>query len=748
MTTQTVDELLDTMTLEEKIAQLVSVKPYMVVDENNRFSPEKAAEVLKFGIGQISALSGTLAITPEQSAELANTIQTYLKEHTRLSIPAMIHEECLSGFCAREATIFPQAIGLGSTWDPNLIQEMTTHIRAQMRAVGAHHALAPVLDVIRDPRWGRCEETMGEDPYLIAEMGCAYVRGLQGDDLKESIAATAKHFAAHALSEGGRNCAPVHLGMRELRDIYLYPFEKVVQQAKIETVMNAYHDIDGVPCAASRELLTGILRDEWGFAGPVVSDYFAVEQLISKHHVAADKKEAACQALEAGIDIELPFGDCYPELIAALREGRIDQATLDQAVRRIIQFKQDVGLFEHCLVAVDQVSAHFHRPQDHELSRRVAQKTLVLLKNDNNLLPLKKNLKTIAVIGPNADSCRNMLGDYHYNVTYSAQEKLTEMSDNVDDLEAYGGVRITSVLAGIRAAVSAGTEVRYARGCDLTGASTAGFAEAVETARAADVAVVVVGDQAGMFINGISGENIDRVDATLLGVQNELVKQIVATGTPVVLVLLNGRPLILQDALEAGAILEAWHPGEAGGQAVADVLFGDATPGGKLPVTLLRSIGQTPLTYNLKAISQKDYLEGPLQPTFPFGHGLSYTQFAYSNLVITPERVTDETALTIRFDICNSGEREGEEVVQMYVHDVVASLVRPIKALKGFRRIKLAPGETQTVSFTLGLDELAFYNAALQRVVEPGDFEIFIGSSSADIRLQGTFAVAYPWSLR
>lgn len=741
MITENMETLLEKMTLDEKIAQLVSVKPWMLVDEQNEFSVEKSAALLRHGMGQLSAVSGTLAVTPEQSAALTNRIQIYLRNQTRLGIPAIVHEECLSGFCTKGATIFPQAIGLASTWEPELLKTMTGVIREQMRAVGAHHALAPVLDVIRDPRWGRCEETLGEDPYLVASMGIAYIQGLQGDDLKSGIAATAKHFAAHALSEGGRNCAPVHLGPRELRDIYLYPFEAAVKAAGIRTVMNAYNDIDGVPCAASRDLLTGILREEWGFDGVVVSDYFAVERLISQHHTAADKKEAACQALEAGIDIELPFADCYSELAEAIRERKITQDTLDQAVLRVLRLKQELGLFERCEVAADQVSAVFARPASRELSRRIAQKTMVLLKNEGRLLPLKKDLKSIAVIGPNAASPRSMLGDYNYSVTFSAAGKL-QLADTSASLEAFGGVRITSILDGIKNTVSAATDVRYERGVDLESGPTEGIDDAVAAARQAEVAVVVVGDQAGMFIDGTSGENIDRTDAALTGAQVELVQRVVATGTPVVVVMVNGRPLIIPEiARAAQAVLEAWHPGEEGGQAAADVLFGDVNPGGKLPVSLLSAVGQTPLTYNLKPISLKAYLEGDLKPTYAFGHGLSYTRFGYRDLEITPATSDDNSPITIRFAIENTGDRTGEEVAQLYVHDVVASLTRPVKELKGFRRLTLAPGETKLVTFSLPLEELAFYDQSLRRVVEPGLFEVMVGSASDDIRLQSQFEI-------
>ncbi len=688
----TIESLVETMTLEEKIAQLVSASPRDLVDEEIRFSVVKAAKLLKDGIGHISAISGTLNISPEQAIAITNAIQNYLIEHTRLKIPAIVHEECLSGFCAKYATIFPQAIGQASTWEPDLIRQMTDVIRLQMRAVGVHQALAPVLDVIRDLRWGRCEETFGEDAYLVATMGAAYIEGLQGDDLAQGIAATAKHFAAHALSEGGRNCAPVHLGMRELRDIFLYPFEVAVKQSGIKSVMNAYHDIDGVPCASSRALLTGILRDEWGFQGPVVSDYFAIERLISHHHTADNKLEAACQALEAGIDVELPEAYCYTELFEAVQAGKVELATLNQAVLRVLKLKQEMGLFENALVSGDEVIGLYDRPAYRELSYRIAQKSMVLLKNDGGLLPFKKDLKSIAVIGPNAASCVNMLGDYSYNVTYSVIENIV-LDDRVEKIAEYGGVRITTVLEGIQNVASQNTEIHYAYGCDLNSDSTDGLQEAVELARGAEVAVVVVGDQTGMASYATTGEDVDRVDATLTGIQDELVRQIVETGTPVVVVLLNGRPVILENVLRAGAILEAWRPGEAGGQAIADVLFGDVNPGGKLPLSMPGVLGQTPLTYNLKPVSYKNYIDAEMKAVFPFGHGLGYTSFAYSDLQVLPGVVTNEDSISIRCEIKNCGDCTGEEVVQLYLHDVKASITRPVKELKGFFRVFLKPGE-------------------------------------------------------
>jgi len=722
-----VDRLLAQMTLEEKVAQLgsVSVRDLM---EGGKFSPAKAEQLLRNGVGQITRPAGWSDLPPKDVAVLVNDIQRFLVENTRLQIPSIVHEECLTGLMARGGTTFPQAIGLASTWEPELIERMTSVICKEMRAVGAHQGLAPVLDVLRDPRWGRTEETYGEDPYLVARMGVAYIRGLQGDDLRQGILATAKHFAAHGFPEGGRNCAPVHVGPRELREVFLFPFEAAVRVARVQSVMNAYHDLDGIPCAASRELLTNILRGEWGFDGIVVSDYGAVNMLRTVHHIAADELEAACLALEAGIDIELPATHCYAHLVEAVRRGRISEAVIDQAVRRVLLVKERLGLFDNPFVDPDAAAHIVHAPEHRALSLEIARKSIVLLKNEDNLLPLRKDLSSIAVIGPNADAPLHMLGDY----TYAAHMNLSEPD-----------VPIVTVLAGIQAKVSSNTRVLYAKGCEVIGGTDEGIGEAVEIAKQAEVTVLVVGDRPGLFRNdATSGEGCDRSDLRLPGWQEQLVRAVLETGKPVILVLLNGRPAALGDWVDRiPAIVEAWLPGEGGGTAVADVLFGEVNPGGKLPVTVPQTVGQIPVHYNRAPISNRDYVDAPVKPLFPFGHGLSYTRFEYSDLTIEPTQVPAAGIVRIGVVVKNVGDREGDEVVQLYVHDPVASRVRPMKELKGFKRLTLRPGEAKRVTFLLSTDQLAFYDHAMRLIVEPGTIEVMVGSSSEDIRLMGSFEI-------
>ena len=732
-----VSDLLSRMTLEEKLAQLGGVWVFELLD-GMTFSEEKAEPLLTNGIGQITRLGGATSLDPVASAQLANRIQAFLVERTRLGIPAMVHEECCSGYMARGATCFPQIIGLASTWEPELAEQMTSVIRTQMRAAGGHQGLAPVLDVARDPRWGRVEETFGEDPYLVSRMGVAYVKGLQGEDLRRGVIATGKHFVGYSVSEGGMNCAPVHLGARELREVFLAPFEAAIQQAHLASIMNAYHELDGVPCGGSKELLTEVLRNQLGFDGIVVSDYFAVRQLFDLHRVARDQGAAAAMALEAGIDVELPNIECYGQpLLEAVQSGAASESLVDQAVSRVLRIKFLLGLFEAPYVDVATVAGAFDTAEQRTLAREIARQSIVLLKNEGGLLPLKKDVPSVAVIGPNGDSVRNLLGDY----VYPAHVELM-MGANP---ELY--VPMVSVLAGIRRAVSPQTQVTYAQGCDVTEESKAGFAEAVEIARRAEVAVVVVGDKSGLTPNCTSGEARDRAGLGLPGVQEELVRAIYATGTPVIVVLINGRPLsITWIAEHVPAIVEAWLPGEEGGAAVADVLFGDANPGGKLPITFPRSVGQVPIYYSHRPSGGRsswygDYVELSVSPLFPFGHGLSYTRFEFENLRIQPRQAAAEGKVEISVDVQNAGERSGDEVVQLYVHDLSSNVTRPVKELKGFQRVTLAAGEKKTVTFALAVSQLGFYDRDERLVVEPGTIEVMVGSSSDDVRLTGEFEV-------
>lgn len=740
-----VADLLARMTVTEKIAQLGAIWLNDVLD-GRVFDATKAQAVLERGVGQIVRPAGGHSLRPVEVAQNLVRVQNFLLNETRLGIPGMVHEECCSGVMGRGADVFPQSIGLASTWDPDLAEAETAIIRAQMRAVGIHHGLAPVLDITRDPRWGRVEETFGEDPYLVARMGVAYVRGLQGPNRQEGLAATGKHFAAHGMPEGGLNWAPVHVGPRELREVFLFPFEAAVKEAGLATMMNAYHELDGVPCGASHELLTEILRGEWGFDGVVVSDYDTLPRLVNYHFAAADKSEAAVMALEAGLDVELSRTDIYGEpLLAALAAGKINSAVVDEAVRRVLTLKFRLGLFERPFADPESAQHAYGRPEHRAVARRVAQKSIVLLKNDGPVLPLNPNLGSIAVIGPNADRIRHMVGDYAYASMADIMDGGEQPSDKTQFPEKLPPM--LSMVEAIREQVAATTTVRYTPGCDYRAESRAGFAEAVALAQTSEVVVLVMGGRSGQSEQCTNGECRDRDSLGLPGVQEALVQAVLETGTPTVLVLMDGRPVAIPALAEQiPAIVEAWLPGEEGGPAVAEVLFGRVNPGGKLPITFPRSVGQVPIFYRRKPSAGRsypydDYVEQSAKPLFSFGHGLSYTQFEYSDLRVTPAQAQPEGEVTLGFTVKNIGQRAGDEVVQLYVQDVVGSVTRPVKELKGFRRLTLAAGQAARVTLTLSVAQLAFYDRAMRYIVEPGQIEVFVGSSSDDIRLTGQFEI-------
>ena len=746
-----VKDLLSRMTLEEKIYQLGAVWGNEVI-ESGKFSREKAERLIKNGIGQISRPSASTGLPPREVAALVNEIQRFLVENTRLGIPAMMHEECLNGFMAKGATIFPQNIGLASSWEPGLIGKITEVIRMQMRAAGVHQGLAPVLDVARDPRWGRVEETFGEDPYLVARMGVSYVKGLRGEDIRQGVVATLKHFAGYGLSEGGLNWAPSHIPPRMLREVFLYPFKEAIKEGGALSVMNAYQEIDGIPCGASEELLRDILRKEWGFQGIVVSDYYAILMLQAYHRIAADRSDAAKLAIMAGIDVELPRYDCYADpLKEQVENGAVSKELIDRAVSRILGLKMMLGLFENPYVEAEGTAKVFDAPDHRKLALEAARKSMVLLKNEDNILPLTKSIETIAVIGPNADSRRNLLGDY----TYPAHTRILEIMRSESDSPPQAtdvpadqiGVPVVSILEGIRAKVSVNTKVLYAEGCEVNSASKDGFDEAIKSAQAADVAVVVVGGKSGLTLDCTCGEMRDRAELGLPGVQEDLVKAVYETGTPTVVILINGRPFTLAWIAEKiPAIIEAWLPGEEGGNAVADVLFGDYNPGGKLPLSFPEKIGQIPVYYGHKPSGARsqlwgNYVDASTTPIFEFGYGLSYTTFKFSRLRIEPNQVPLGGKVWIKVDIENTGTRAGEEVVQLYINDLVASITRPVKQLKGFQRIALKPAETKTVEFELSTELLDFYDKDMKLVVEPGVFKVMVGRSSRDIVLDGEFEI-------
>lgn len=752
--TDRADDLIGRMTLEEKAAQLGSYWIYQLCDKKG-FSEAVADGLMNHGLGQVTRIGGASTMTPVECAHTANQVQKYLIEKTRMGIPAIIHEEACSGLLARGSTVFPQTLGVSCTWNPELAEEMGCVIREQMRAAGMHQALAPLMDVTRDPRWGRVEETYGEDPYLVSRMSTAFVKGLQGDDLTKGVIATGKHFVGYGLSEGGMNWAPAHIPAREMREVFLAPFEAAVKEAGLASIMPGYHELDGILCHANRELLQDILREEWGFDGIVVSDYFAIAQLYNYHNITGNRAESVKLALEAGLDMELPHTDCCGNvLVEGVKNGQIDVNIIDRAVLRVLTMKLRLGLFENPYVDESQTQSRFDTPAHRETARRIARESLVLLKNESNLLPLRKDLKSIAVIGPNADNIRNMLGDYTYPAHIESLIEVKETENTLDqpvpenvDTDTIHMPEMISFLSAIKEKVSAGTEVNYAKGCEVLSDYREGFAEAMEAARKSEVALIFVGDKSGLFADCSTGETRDRAVLTLPGEQEALVRAVAGTGTPVVLVLVNGRPFSLEWEQEnIPAILEAWLPGAQGATAVADVLFGDYSPGGKLTISFPRTVGQIPVYYNHKISGGRshwkgDYVETSTKPLYPFGYGLSYTEFRYNDFSINKTECDIDEYVEIGVTITNAGKMKGDEIVQLYVNDAQASVTRPVLELKGFKRVALEAGQSRRVTFTLSPKQLGFYDIGMNFVVEPGDIHVLIGRSSNRIEAEGSFRI-------
>ena len=739
------------MTLDEKAAQMVCVwneKAAKLVDAAGAFEPAKAARAFAAGhglgqVGRPSDAGGGLG--PRATAELSNAIQRFFVEKSRLGIPVIFHEECLHGQAARDATSFCQPIGLAATFDPELVESLYTMTALEARLRGAHQALTPVVDVARDPRWGRVEETFGEDPHLVSRMGVAAVRGFQGDATfkgKTRVIATLKHFAAHGAPESGLNCAPAEVSPHTLRDVILVPFRAAITEGGALSVMPSYNEVDGVPSHANVWLLRDVLRREWGFKGFAVSDYYAVWEMADRpdthgHHVARDKKEAATLAVRAGVNIELPEPDCYLHLVELVREGTLRESELDALVAPMLDAKFRLGLFDDPYVdpaeAERVVGCDAHR----KLALRAARETITLLKNDGGLLPLDPSrLRSIAVIGP--DAARPMLG-------------------------GYSGVpkQVVTVLEGIKAAVQGRVDVRYCEGCKITvgGSWTEDrvvpsdpeedrrqIAEAVQVASGADVVVLAIGDNEQTSREGWGKKHLgDRASLDLVGRQEELAQALVATGKPVVVVLFSGRPASVRWIAEhVPAILECWYLGQEGGTAIADVLFGAVNPGGKLPITVPRSAGHLPAFYNYKPSARRGYLFDDVTPLWPFGFGLSYTAFAVTRVRLEKKVIRANGRTRVLADVTNTGRRAGHEVVQLYVRDRVSSVTRPVKELKGFAKVLLQPGETVTVALDLGPEALAFHDVRMREVVEPGEFTVMVGTSSRDVDLQSVTLTVTP----
>ncbi|TNH24476.1 glycosyl hydrolase [Micromonospora orduensis] len=732
-----VEALVSLMSLEEKIAQLVGV--WVGAEASGEgVAPHQSdmidgtppwAEIIQHGLGQLTRPFGTAPVDPVLGARSLAASQAQIVAASRFGIPAQVHEECLTGFAAWRATVYPTPLGWGAAFDPELVEEMAGRIGRSMRAAGVHQGLAPVLDVTRDYRWGRTEETIGEDPYLVGTTGAAYVRGLE----RAGVVATLKHFAGYSASRGGRNLAPVPMGPRELADVILPPFEMALRLGGARSVMNSYAEIDGLPVAADEELLTGLLRDEWGFTGTVVADYFAVRFLQTLHGVAADATDAARLALRAGIDVELPTVDAFgPPLVAAVRRGEVDESLIDRALRRVLTQKIEVGLLDEDWRELpdDVANLRLDDETSQDVAVRLARESVVLLRN-TGVLPLPAG-RRVALVGPVADDPMALLGCYsfpnHVGVHHSG----------------YGlGLDIPSLRDELARRVP---QLAHEPGCAVTGEDTSGIPAAVAAATAADVCVLAVGDRAGMFGRGTSGEGCDAADLRLPGVQADLVRAVLATGTPVVLVLMTGRPYALGPEFDAAAaVVQAFFLGQRGGQALAEVLTGGVDPSGRLPVSVPRDAGGLPGTYLAPPLGRRNEVSSvDPTPAYPFGHGLSYTTFDWSDATVlgpADEPYADpaepavwpvDGAARVRVTIRNTGARAGVEVVQLYLHDPVAQTTRPVVRLVGFTRVPLEPGEAAHVTFDVPADVASFVGLSGRRIVEPGDVELRLGRSSGD----------------
>ncbi len=729
-----VEDLLKRMTLEEKVAQLIGFwdpDDSKTLIGDSTFKEELFKDIFKNGIGQV----GPINLPIQKDIQFRNAIQKYLLEKTRLGIPAIFHDEGCHGLMKPNATSFPMTIGLASSWDTKLFEQVYDVVAREMRIRGGQQALTPILDVARDARWGRIEETYGEDAFLNSRLGAAQVKGLQGGVTGEidryHVLATLKHFTGHGTPEGGLNRSPGNVSMRELREVHLYPFEYVVKNTNPGAVMASYNEVDGVPSHANKWLLQDVLRKEYGFKGLIVSDYDGVRQIYNDHKIAANPSEAALMVMKAGVQLELPTPDVYPSVVGLVKEGKLDVALVDSYVRQLLTLKFKLGLFDNPYVDAKKAFDQVNKPESKALALKAAQESIVLLKNENKLLPLSaQKYKKIAVIGPNADYA--YLGGYSGTPLYNI-----------------------SVLEGIKNKVKGKAEVVYAKGCEITKthkknsyynwkyAANAVLAtpeenaplieEAKKIAAQSDVVVLVIGDNENTCREAWwTNHQGDRTSLDLLGSQMDLVKAVMVTGKPLVVYLMGGRPLSINYLKNnVPAILEGWYMGQETGNAAADILFGDVAPSGKLTVSFPKSVGHIPAYYSYKPMSRAyDYMLSDNQPLYTFGHGLSYVDFKYSNLKLKETKISKTGSSTVSVDVTNTGSMKADEVVQLYIRDNVSSVTRPIKELRGFERISLNAGETKTVMFTIDKSSLAFYDINMQFTVEPGTFKIMVGTSS------------------
>ena len=740
-------DLLSRMTLEEKVGQLLCPLGWEMYEIHGSevYPSGKFKQLIKErNAGMLWATyradpwtKKTLAngLNPELSAKAGNALQKYVMENTRLGIPMFLAEEAPHGHMAIGATVFPTGIGMAATWSPELVKEVGQVIAKEIRSQGGHISYGPVLDLTRDPRWSRVEETFGEDPVLSGILGASMVDGLGGGNLSQKYAtiATLKHFLAYAVPEGGQNGNYASVGIRDLHQNFLPPFRKAIDSGAL-SVMTSYNSIDGIPCTSNYYLLTQLLRNEWKFRGFVVSDLYSIEGIHESHFVASTKENAAIQSVTAGVDVDLG-GDAYTNLCHAVQSGQIDKAVIDTAVCRVLRMKFEMGLFEHPYVDPKIAAKTVRRKEHIELARKIAQSSITLLKNENSILPLSKTINKVAVIGPNANNRYNMLGDYT-----APQEDSN----------------VKTVLDGILTKLSP-SRVEYVRGCAIRDTTVNEIEQAIEAARRSEVVIVVVGGSSardfktsyketgaavaeeGSVSDMECGEGFDRASLSLLGRQQELLESLQKTGKPLIVVYIEGRPLEKNWASEyADALLTAYYPGQEGGNAIADVLFGDYNPSGRLPISVPRSVGQIPVYYNKKAPRNHDYVEVSSSPLYSFGYGMSYTTFEYSDLQVVQKSAR---CFEVSFKVKNTGKYDGEEVAQLYMRDEYASVVQPMKQLKHFERFYLKKGEEKKVTFVLTEEDFFLVNYTLKKVVESGNFHLMIGAASNDIRLQNVILV-------
>lgn len=740
-----INEMLDQMSVEEKVWQMGMVPSSLFKNEEGNFCIEKADKVLNgYSVGGIQ----DLRLEPEKSIEVIKEIQDYIKEKTKPGIPAIVVGETLHGYLGPQATIFPQVIGLGSTWNTDLVEAIADASAKEARAVGTSLSNSPDLDLSRDPRWGRVEEAFGEDPYLVAKMGLSTIKGMQGDENKprdEMLISAIKHYVAHSSPEGGVNISPVNAGERQLRELYLKPFAAAIKEGGALAVMPAYSELDGVPVHSSKFLLTDILRDELGFGGMTIADYGAIHMLYYVHNIAQSHQHAGELAVKAGMDFEAGSIGCYGDkLIELVKKGIVSQDIINTAVARILRVKFLAGIMDNPYGNKEKIKKYYKCKDHKKLALDAARESIVLLKNKDNILPLNKNIKSVAIIGPNAD--RGELGDYSL--------------PNKDVVTPIQGIKnVLSNKQGTENLISANCQINYAKGCGLWELDTSGFKEAVTAAKNSEVAIVVVGETSiknyGMGWGRetddviLCGEGYDRSDLALPGVQQQLIEEIVDTGTPTIILLINGRPATLGWINDnAHAILEAWYPGQEGGTAIAEILFGDINPSGKLTISFPKETGQIPIYYNHKPSARgyykkpgtpenpgRDYVFLDTKPLYGFGYGLSYTTFEYSDLQVLNKDVVCNENIKISVKVRNTGDREGKEVVQLYINDIISSVTTPVRELKGFKKINLKPNEEMEVVFDVPQSDLTVINRDMQEVVEDGEFEVMIAGLKTKFRI-------------